>query len=84
VRAAINTCKYTRSYHLLVVITAGQVNRLAFCCQRLNGFLMQIADMEATQRMLAAASDYPLSIVLIGVGDGPFVRPTRHRDATCD
>jgi hypothetical protein len=34
-----------------------------------NGY---ISDMEATIEAVVAASDIPLSIIIIGVGDGPF------------
>ena len=48
----------TKRFHLLVVLCDGQIDAAS--------------DLEKTQRALAAVSTLPLSVVIVGVGDGPF------------
>lgn len=55
IRHAIEIVKHVGTYHILVIITDGQVT-----------------DPAETGRAIAEASQYPLSIVCVGVGDGPF------------
>jgi hypothetical protein len=52
---AIETVKRTRQYHILIIITDGQLDD-------------KITDANAIVR----ASHYPISIITIGVGDGPW------------
>ncbi|GAA0173211.1 calcium-binding protein [Lithospermum erythrorhizon] len=66
--AAINIVeKNSRQYHVLVIIADGQVTK--------NDTLPagQLSPQEqATINAIVAASEYPLSIILVGVGDGPW------------
>ncbi|CAA0839482.1 Copine (Calcium-dependent phospholipid-binding protein) family [Striga hermonthica] len=54
-------------YHVLVIIADGQVTRSP---DTLPGKLSP--QEQATIDSIVAASEYPLSIILIGVGDGPW------------
>ncbi|XP_077244384.1 E3 ubiquitin-protein ligase RGLG4-like isoform X2 [Tasmannia lanceolata] len=68
VEAAIDIVERTGGqYHVLVIIADGQVTRSVDT---------KIGDLspqeEKTIKSIVAASSYPLSIVLIGVGDGPW------------
>ncbi|CAL9778804.1 unnamed protein product [Musa acuminata subsp. burmannicoides] len=54
-------------YHVLLIIADGQVTQ---CVDRDRG---QLSSQERdTINAIVKASDYPLSIVLVGVGDGPW------------
>jgi E3 ubiquitin-protein ligase RGLG len=55
IHKAIELVKYSREYHILVIVADGQV-----------------ADNGATERAVVEASNYALSIIVIGVGDGPW------------
>jgi E3 ubiquitin-protein ligase RGLG len=55
IHQAIELVKYTREYHILVIVADGQV-----------------IDNGATERAVVLASNYALSIIVIGVGDGPW------------
>mmetsp|Transcript_25122 Transcript_25122/g.51087 ORF Transcript_25122/g.51087 Transcript_25122/m.51087 type:complete len:282 (+) Transcript_25122:123-968(+) len=55
IRSAIETVKELRAYHILVIVTTGQVT-----------------NREATEKAIVEASKHALSIVAIGVGDGPW------------
>ena len=57
IRKAIEIVKNTRKYHVLVIIADGRVENEQ--------------DME-TRSAIVEASNYALSIVLVGVGDGPW------------
>ncbi|XP_057770161.1 E3 ubiquitin-protein ligase RGLG3 [Salvia miltiorrhiza] len=54
-------------YHVLVIIADGQVTRSP---DTLPGKLSP--QEQATINSVVAASEYPLSIILVGVGDGPW------------
>eukprot|EP00884_Botryococcus_braunii_P021728 jgi/Botrbrau1/8239/Bobra.0392s0034.1 len=54
-------------YHILVIIADGQVTRGSDT--RSNAWS---PDEQATVDAIVAASEYPLSIILVGVGDGPW------------
>ncbi|KAL9257290.1 E3 ubiquitin-protein ligase RGLG3-like protein [Drosera capensis] len=66
--AAIGIVEESRGqYHVLVIVADGQVTRsLDVASGRLG------PQEQDTIRSIVAASFYPLSIVLIGVGDGPW------------
>ncbi|GAB2218612.1 hypothetical protein Droror1_Dr00001838 [Drosera rotundifolia] len=68
INAAIGIVKESRGqYHVLVIVADGQVTRsLDVASGRLS------PQEHDTIRSIVAASFYPLSIVLIGVGDGPW------------
>eukprot|EP00961_Rhodomonas_salina_P210706 2845067-Rhodomonas_salina.2 len=57
IHKTIETVKEERAYHILVIIADGQISH---CCE------------EETKRAIVEASKYPISIVVIGVGDGPW------------
>lgn len=57
IRTTIETVKAEQAYHILVIIADGQITE---CC------------MDETKRAIVEASRYPISIVVIGVGDGPW------------
>ncbi|KAL2620521.1 hypothetical protein R1flu_000726 [Riccia fluitans] len=54
-------------YHVLVIVADGQVTRSVD-----TGYGRLSPQESATIDAIVAASDYPLSIVLVGVGDGPW------------
>jgi E3 ubiquitin-protein ligase RGLG len=56
------------SYHILFIITDGRVSK---------------ENELETIRSIINASLYPLSIVLIGVGDGPFNKMMKYDDLLC-
>lgn len=60
---AIETVSETRTFHILLIITDGEVT-----------------DENATKNAIIEASNYPLSIVVVGVGDGPFTRMQEYDD----
>lgn len=62
IREAINIVKRERAYHILIIIADGQVTPDSEYCQ---------AETE-TKNAIVEASHYPLSIILVGVGDGPW------------
>lgn len=57
IRKAIDTVCQEKSYHILVILTDGDISDE---CKT------------DTIKEIVRASDYPLSIVVIGLGDGPF------------
>ena len=59
IRKAIEITRQNMEYHILLVIADGQV--------------IDKQDME-TRKAIVEASTYPLSIVVVGVGDGPWDR----------
>lgn len=63
IKQAIEIIKFTRSYHILVIITDGEV-----------------IDKVQTENAIVEASNYPLSIIVIGVGDGPFDNMEKYDD----
>lgn len=54
---AIEIVKQKNEFHILIVITDGQVSG---------------SDYESTVNAIVKATSYPLSIIVIGVGDGPW------------
>jgi E3 ubiquitin-protein ligase RGLG len=62
IREAINIVKKTQAYHILIIVADGQVTPDSEYCQATN----------ETRRAIVEASEYPLSIILVGVGDGPW------------
>lgn len=67
IRQAINHVINTRTYHVLLIVADGQVTRPAGL---LPGVLSTFE--EDTIQAIQQASFYPLSIVMVGVGDGPW------------
>ncbi|KAK7247597.1 hypothetical protein RIF29_42483 [Crotalaria pallida] len=66
--AAVDTVERSNGqYHVLVIIADGQVTRNP---DTPHGKLSQ--QERATVNSIVAASHYPLSIILVGVGDGPW------------
>ena len=63
IRHSIEIVKNTASYHILLIITDGE-----------------IIDKKATANLLVEASKYPLSIIAVGVGDGPFNEMEKYDD----
>lgn len=57
IRQAISVVRSTNEYHILVIIADGQVSS---------------SDTQATALAIVEASNYGLSIVMVGVGDGPW------------
>nr|XP_054749300.1 uncharacterized protein LOC129254798 [Lytechinus pictus] len=55
IRKAIEIVQDKQSYHLLLIITDGQIK-----------------DAERTGKAIVEASNHPISIIVIGVGDGPW------------
>jgi len=55
IRESIKIVKQTKDYHILIIITDGDVN-----------------SETDTAHAIVEASSYPISIICIGVGDGPF------------
>jgi len=62
IREAIKIVKAQRAYHILVIIADGEVTPD-------NDFTTPTA---ATRAAIVEASEYPLSIIMVGVGDGPW------------
>merc|ERR1719487_2983939 len=57
INQAIKTVRETNEYHILLIIADGQVSN---------------EEVEATTKAIVEASNYALSIVMIGIGDGPW------------
>jgi len=55
IRKAIEIVKQSRAYHILLIISDGEVMKV-----------------KETQDAIVEASHHPLSIIVVGVGDGPF------------
>lgn len=55
IRESIKIVKSTKDFHILIIITDGDVN-----------------SVQETSEAIVEASNYPISIICIGVGDGPF------------
>ncbi|KAJ4798408.1 copine family protein [Rhynchospora pubera] len=66
IHAAISIVESSWQYHVLVIIADGQVNGTNGPDGRLS------PQEEATIDAIVTASHYPLSIVMVGVGDGPW------------
>jgi E3 ubiquitin-protein ligase RGLG len=57
IRQAINVVRETNEYHILLILADGQVTK---------------DHVAATTNAIVEASNYALSIVMVGVGDGPW------------
>lgn len=57
INQAIKTVRETNEYHILLILADGQVST---------------EEVEATTKAIVEASNYALSIVMIGIGDGPW------------
>lgn len=57
IRQAIKLVRETNEYHILLIVADGQVS---------------VKQVQETQEAIIEASSYPLSIVMVGVGDGPW------------
>merc|ERR1719487_1639370 len=57
IRQAVKTVRETNEYHILLIIADGQVSP---------------SETAATTAAIVEASNYALSIVMVGVGDGPW------------
>ncbi|XP_004247214.1 E3 ubiquitin-protein ligase RGLG3 [Solanum lycopersicum] len=76
VNAAIDIVEANNGqYHVLVIIADGQVTR---SLDTPHGSLSP--QEQATVNSIVAASEYPLSIILVGVGDGPWDEMKRFDD----
>ncbi|XP_059298482.1 E3 ubiquitin-protein ligase RGLG3 [Lycium ferocissimum] len=76
VNAAIDIVEANNGqYHVLVIIADGQVTRPV---DTPPGSLSP--QEQATMNSIVAASEYPLSIILVGVGDGPWDEMKRFDD----
>eukprot|EP00002_Diphylleia_rotans_P040546 TRINITY_DN963_c0_g1_i4.p1 TRINITY_DN963_c0_g1~~TRINITY_DN963_c0_g1_i4.p1 ORF type:complete len:336 (+),score=78.10 TRINITY_DN963_c0_g1_i4:78-1085(+) len=67
IRRAVDIVDRTRSYHILLIVADGQVTRSEDL--RANELSPQERD---TINAIVEASNFPLSIVMVGVGDGPW------------
>ncbi|KAF3662519.1 E3 ubiquitin-protein ligase RGLG1 [Capsicum annuum] len=76
VNAAIDIVEANNGqYHVLVIIADGQVTRsIDTPSERLS------PQEQTTVNSIVAASEYPLSIILVGVGDGPWDEMKRFDD----
>jgi E3 ubiquitin-protein ligase RGLG len=59
IREAIRVVQKSNQFHILLIIGDGEVNHELDC-------------LAESQRALVEASEYPLSIIMVGVGDGPW------------
>ncbi|XP_078169597.1 E3 ubiquitin-protein ligase RGLG3-like [Carex rostrata] len=66
INAAISIVESSWQYHVLVIIADGQVTRTHVPDGKLS------PQEEATIDAIVTASHYPLSIVMVGIGDGPW------------
>jgi E3 ubiquitin-protein ligase RGLG len=66
INAAISIVESSWQYHVLVIIADGQVTRVNVPDGKLS------LEEEATIDAIVTASHYPLSIVMVGIGDGPW------------
>jgi len=65
IRKAIDIVKEEAAYHILIIIADGQISTE---CEK------------ATSDAIVAASSHPLSIITVGVGDGPWDRMEEYDD----
>jgi len=70
IREAIKIVKEEKSYHILIIIADGQITHDSEYCQ---------ATTETTNAIVDA-SNYPLSIIVVGVGDGPWEQMEEYDD----
>ena len=62
IRRAIDIVRNERAYHILVIVADGQVTHDSEFCHATSETVSAIVE----------ASKYPLSIIVVGVGDGPW------------
>ncbi|XP_011013356.1 PREDICTED: E3 ubiquitin-protein ligase RGLG2-like isoform X2 [Populus euphratica] len=80
IEAAIDIVEKSKGqYHVLIIIADGQVTRSEDTC---DGELSP--QEEQTIKAIVDASSYPLSIILVGVGDGPWEDMKRFDDKIPD
>jgi len=70
IREAIKIVKQEKSYHILVIIADGQVTPDSEWCDPYSQTVAAIVE----------ASNYPISILTIGVGDGPWEKMVEFDD----
>merc|ERR1719235_178783 len=57
INQAVKIVRETKEYHILLIIADGQVSE---------------SEVKATTKAIVRASNYALSIVMVGIGDGPW------------
>jgi E3 ubiquitin-protein ligase RGLG len=57
IKETIKIVKKTKEYHILLIIADGEVST---------------SELESTAAAIVEASSYPISIIMVGVGDGPW------------
>jgi E3 ubiquitin-protein ligase RGLG len=80
IRAAIEIVKQSgNQYHILVIVADGQVDNVKVPIH----FVILLTLCKETSDAIVEATNYPLSIITVGVGDGPWelVRVWRLYDA---
>lgn len=69
IRQAIKIVRKTSRYHILLIVADGQVSK---------------GSLQATIDAIVEATYYPLSIVMVGVGDGPWETMSQFDDSLPD
>lgn len=74
IHEAIKIVKQTKSYHILVIVADGQARSSPSHGRYAHDLTIQVTNERDTVNAIVEASNYPLSIILVGVGDGPWER----------